>query len=223
MLPQIQIRIQIQIQIMPTPVPAPRDGDVSTKSCQLVLPTILINVFYISTHFRIQVALKNVNISKISTQIPIQACSLCILNFKVTVLYEYEYSYTKSTIIYCWTTWMTMCVQCTHSHKRIARECIVPQGSTRAGFGADGRGRKRSRLRALVPSTGRQLRSFSQKIVFNSSRQRGKKSLSPCHSPHLSTPTSATTFSLLTSNKRKEEALRQRRSSTLSPPYRDLG
>ena len=129
MLPQIQIRIQIQIQIMPTPVPAPRDGDVSTKSCQLVLPTILINVFYISTHFRIQVALKNVNISKISTQIPIQACSLCILNFKVTVLYEYEYSYTKYTIIYCWTTWMTMCVQCTHSHKRIARECIVPQGN----------------------------------------------------------------------------------------------
>ena len=95
--------------------------------------------------------------------------------------------------------------------------------STRAGFGADGRGRKRSRLRALVPSTGRQLRSFSQKIVFNSPRQRGKNSLSPCHSPHLSTPTSATTFSLLTSNKRKEEALRQRRSSTLSPPYRDLG
>ena len=99
MLPQIQIRIQIQIQIMPTPVPAPRDGDVSTKSCQLVLPTILINVFYISTHFRIQVALKNVNISKISTQIPIQACSLCILHFKVTVLYEY--GYTKYTIIYC--------------------------------------------------------------------------------------------------------------------------
>ena len=112
---------------MPTPVPAPRDGDVSTKSCQLVLPTILINVFYISTHFRIQVALKNVNISKISTQIPIQACSLCILHFKATVLYEY--GYTKYTIIYCWTTWMTMCVQCTHSHKRIARECIVPQGN----------------------------------------------------------------------------------------------
>ena len=99
MLPQTQIRIQIQT--LPTPVPAPRDGDVSTKSCQLVLPTILINVFYISTNFRIQVALKNVNISKISTQIPIQACSLCILNFKVTVLYEYEYSYTKYTIIYC--------------------------------------------------------------------------------------------------------------------------
>ena len=127
MLPQTQIRIQIQIQTLPTPVPAPRDGDVSTKSCQLVLPTILINVFYISTHFRIQVALKNVNISKISTQIPIQACSLCILHFKVTVLYEY--GYTKITIIYCWTTWMTMCVQCTHSHKRIARECIVPQGN----------------------------------------------------------------------------------------------
>ena len=82
--------------------------------------------------------------------------------------------------------------------------------STRAGFGADGRGRKRSRLRALVPSTGRQLRRLSQKIVFNSSRQRGKNSLSPCHSPHLSTPTSATTFSLLTSNQRKEEALRPR-------------
>ena len=164
---------------------------------------------------------KNLNTSKISTQIPIQACSLCILHFKVTVLYEY--GYTKYTIIYCWTTWMTMCVQCTHSHKRIARECIVPQGSTRAGFGADGRGRKRFRLRALVPSTGRQLRSFSQKIVFNSSRQRGKESLSPCHSPHFSTPTSATTFSLLTSNQRKEEALRRRRSSTLSPPYRDLG
>ena len=127
MLPQTQIRIQIQIQTLPTPVPAPRDGDVSTKSCQLVLPTILINVFYISTHFRIQVALKNVNTSKISTQIPIQACSLCILHFKVTVLYEY--GYTKYTIIYCWTTWMTMCVQCTHSHKRIARECIVPQGN----------------------------------------------------------------------------------------------
>ena len=125
MLPQTQIRIQIQT--LPTPVPAPRDGDVSTKSCQLVLPTILINVFYISTHFRIQVALKNVNTSKISTQIPIQACSLCILHFKVTVLYEY--GYTKYTIIYCWTTWMTMCVQCTHSHKRIARECIVPQGN----------------------------------------------------------------------------------------------
>ena len=89
MLPQIQLRIQIQIQIqiLPTPVPAPRDGDVSTKSCQLVLPTILINVFYISTHFRIQVALKNVNTSKISTQIPIQACSLCILYLKVTDLY----------------------------------------------------------------------------------------------------------------------------------------
>ena len=71
--------------------------------------------------------------------------------------------------------------------------------STRAGFGADGRGRKRSRLRALVPSTGRQLRRLSQKIVFNSSRQRGKESLSPCHGPHPSTPTSATTSSLLTS------------------------
>ena len=70
-----------------TPAPAPRDGDVLTKSCQPVLPTILINVFYISTHFRIQVALKNVNTSKISTQYPIQACSLCILHFKVTVLY----------------------------------------------------------------------------------------------------------------------------------------
>ena len=31
-------------------------------------------------------------------------------------------------------------------------------------------GRKRSRLRALVPSTGTQLRRLSQKIVFNSSR-----------------------------------------------------
>ena len=41
--------------------------------------------------------------------------------------------------------------------------------------------------------------------------------------PVFSTPTSATTFSLLTSNERKEEALRRRRSSTLSPPYRGLG
>ena len=38
----------------------------------------------------------------------------------------------------------------------------------------------------------------------------------------LSTPNPATTFSLLTSNERKEEALKQRRSSALSPPYRGL-
>ena len=39
----------------------------------------------------------------------------------------------------------------------------------------------------------------------------------------FSTPIPATTFSLLTSNERKEEALRRRRSSTLSPLYRGLG
>ena len=41
--------------------------------------------------------------------------------------------------------------------------------------------------------------------------------------PGFLTPIPATTFSLLTSNERKEEALRRRRSSTLSPPYRGLG
>ena len=41
--------------------------------------------------------------------------------------------------------------------------------------------------------------------------------------PGFSTPIPATTFSLLTSNERKEEALRRRRSSTLSPLYRGLG
>ena len=45
----------------------------------------------------------------------------------VTVIYAY--GHTKYTIIYCWTTWMTLCVQCTHSHKRIARQCIVAQGN----------------------------------------------------------------------------------------------
>ena len=41
--------------------------------------------------------------------------------------------------------------------------------------------------------------------------------------PGLSTPIPATTSSLLTSNERKEEALRRRRSYTLSPLYRGLG
>ena len=41
--------------------------------------------------------------------------------------------------------------------------------------------------------------------------------------PGFSTPFPVTTFSLLTSNERNEEALRRRRSSTLSPLYRDLG
>ena len=41
--------------------------------------------------------------------------------------------------------------------------------------------------------------------------------------PGFSTPIPATIFSLLTSNERKEEALRRRRSSTLSPLYRGLG
>ena len=59
--------------------------------------------------------------------------------------------------------------------------------STRAGFGTDGRGRKRSRLRALSALNRPPSQKTFTRNKFNSSRQRGKESLSPCHNPHLFT------------------------------------
>ena len=95
------------------------------------------------------------------------------------------------------------------THKRV-RIIILYSNSTRAGFGAEGRGRKA----VPVEGTSALNRPPTQKLFTKNSFQfikaagEGVSLTLPRSSS--STPTSATTFSLSTSNQRKEEALRPR-------------
>ena len=74
-------------------------------------------------------------------------------------------------------------MQITHCHSLIIFMLTVRERDS-AGTDAGG---KRSRLRALSALNRPPTQKTLTRNKFNSSRQRGKESLSPCHNPHLFT------------------------------------